>query len=60
MPMCAAAIQRSEVSLWVISVISKRGTDVRFTPNSDRDSDIPRGRYVPLATKVQRSKPRLR
>jgi hypothetical protein len=37
-------------------VISKRGTDVRFIPNSDRNSDRSYGRYVPLATKVQRSK----
>jgi len=38
---------------WVISVISKRGTDVGFTPNSDRNCDLASGRYVPLTTKVQ-------
>jgi hypothetical protein len=30
--------------------------DVRCYPKSDRDSDMPVGRYVPLATKVQRSR----
>jgi hypothetical protein len=35
--------------LWVISVILKRGTDVGFTPNSDRESDQPDGRLVPIA-----------
>jgi hypothetical protein len=29
---------------------------VRSYPQSDRDNDLPLGRYVPLATKVQRSK----
>jgi hypothetical protein len=32
------------MSKWVISVISERGTDVGFTPNSDRESDMPDGR----------------
>ena len=41
---------------WVISVISKRGTDVGFTPNSDRNCDLASGRYVPLATKVHCSR----
>jgi hypothetical protein len=29
---------------------------VRYYPKSDRNSDMPGGRYVPLQTKVQRSK----
>jgi hypothetical protein len=33
--------------------------DVRYYPQSDRDSDLLNGRYVPLATKVHRSKARL-
>jgi hypothetical protein len=41
---CAAALLDGRCPLWVISVISKRGTDVGFTPNSDRDSDMANGR----------------
>jgi hypothetical protein len=43
------------MSQWVISVVSGASADVRFTPNSDSNSDMPGGRYVPLTTKVQRS-----
>jgi hypothetical protein len=40
----------------VISVIFPPWPDVRFDPQSDRDSDMPDGRSVPIPTKVQRSK----
>jgi hypothetical protein len=56
---CTAAILSCSCPLWVKSVISKRGTDVGFTPNSDRESDVPAGRYVPITTKVQCSNMRL-
>jgi len=36
--------QPIKVSKWVISVVSKRGTDVGFSPNSDRESYMPYGR----------------
>ena len=52
---CTAANLGWQCPLWVISVISKRGTDVGFTPDSGRDSDLPGGRYVPEATEVRRS-----
>ena len=44
------------MSQWVISVISKRGTDVRFAPQSDRICDL-LGRSLPgteLSTVVDR------
>jgi hypothetical protein len=34
--LCGAANLTARCPLWVISVFSKRGTDVGFTPNSDR------------------------
>ena len=37
--LCSTANLDRRCPLWVISVISGRGTDVSFTPNSDRDSD---------------------
>jgi hypothetical protein len=41
------------MSLWVKSDVLGALADVRFTPESDRNSDRPNGRFVPLATKVQ-------
>jgi hypothetical protein len=38
------------------ATISASRRDVRYYPQSDRDSDLPRGRYVPIPTKVRRSK----
>jgi hypothetical protein len=40
----------------VKSVVLNPVGDVGFTPESDRDRYVPDGRFVPLATKVQRSK----
>jgi len=34
---------------WVKSIILDVTPDVRFTPESDRDNDIPAGRFVPTA-----------
>jgi hypothetical protein len=53
---CAAKNPTHRCPLWVISVISKRGTDVRFTPNSDRESDMTDVRLVPLVTKCGAAK----
>jgi hypothetical protein len=36
--------------------ITRPPAHVRYYPQSDRDSDLPDGRYVPLATKLQCSK----
>ena len=49
---CAAAILRRACPLWVISVISSRGTDVRFTPESDR---LLRCREYPLGANTDQS-----
>ena len=38
------------------ATISAPWRDVRYYPNSDRDSELPDGRYVPLATEVHRNK----
>jgi hypothetical protein len=48
---CAAKILRRECRFRVISVISSRGTDVRFTPNSDR---LLRGSEVTLCAISER------
>jgi hypothetical protein len=37
----------TEMTLWVKSVVLGALLDVRFTPNSDRNCDLPNGRYVP-------------
>src|SRR6516165_6181328 len=42
---CAAAIRDYECPLWVKSRHSGRGTDVRYYPESDRNSDMPGRRY---------------
>jgi len=42
--------------LWVKSDHFGVLADVRYYPQSDRNSDMPDGRCVPLATKVQCSK----
>ena len=42
--LCSAATPSLELSRWVISVISNRGTYVRYYPKSDRDCDWPGGR----------------
>ena len=41
--------------IWVKSDHFGVLADVRYYPQSDRNSDQLNGRYVPLATKVQRS-----
>jgi hypothetical protein len=38
--LCTTAIDPAEMSLWVIFDIFGDLVDVRFTPNSDRDSDF--------------------
>ena len=53
--MCSTAIRPLEVTKWVKSVILGAVAHLRFTPDSDRNSDGPDGRDVPLTTKVQRS-----
>jgi len=46
---CAAAILRRACPLWVISVISNRGTDVRFIPESGHGADTPRCRLCAIS-----------
>jgi len=46
----AAAILDRECPLWVKSVISRAGTDVRYYPQSDRDSDLSIGPGGQLGT----------
>jgi len=50
---------RQKMSLWVKSDHFGVLADVRYYPQSDRNSDQLNGRYVPLATKVRCSKKRL-
>jgi hypothetical protein len=47
--LCGTAIDPAKTTQRVISVISSRGTDVRYYPKSDRESDMLTGRYVPKA-----------
>jgi hypothetical protein len=37
------------VTLWVKNVILDVVTDVRYSPDTDRDCDLPGGRQVPLS-----------
>jgi hypothetical protein len=48
--LCDTASCETQCPLWVKSRHSGRGTDVRCYPQSDRNSDVPNGRYVPIAT----------
>lgn len=50
------AIDGAEVSLWVRNVILAVLADVRFFPVNDRNSDLPAGREVPEADKMQYNK----
>jgi hypothetical protein len=49
----AQQFKRPEMSLRVISVIFAVWPDVGSFPNSDRDNDMPGGRYVPLSAVEQ-------
>src|SRR5262249_18475244 len=54
-PVCNAAISSRSCPLGSGLTESTHPGHVHSSPDSDRDSDLPDGREVPLATKVQRS-----